>query len=398
MTVLLSIYEVTLPESILHQIDHLVIIGDANNEDVLDYPELRSRTQQCINDKTCLYVRTTVLLSDLESLFRAIQEYLEPIMPFKNLWVGLWNCEVFIEYHGAIALQYEHISDPLLRLQSTFRETRELLLRLLSSITITYGEITVNDHLNLEKLQGDVGRDFETIKCLIDYDEESSSECLVGIKAMVSLFQAKPIIKKIYDACQQLQITGCLEDKSLKTLKKIHDELNTEEGKRNLTAEQALNDISVVNHSLQLEELKNHVALFEEVSKCSNFHRFVEEQFFFGERSLSAAEDSFRAWHQIISTQLQNLEYEEEVLRELSRAFSCIVPFMDKNQNLDDLISKVLKLNTSNSFLELQTVSSNMHHIQRWSSQAEVTIISMSCNSSVNNLDPCLGSYSIVFA
>ena len=327
-------------------------------------------TRSSVAEGMCLYLKIETKLNHLKELTELLQSFLRPIVQYRNLWVGLHDCDIFRKYVEKMRHRSTY-GRPIERLGSCLSATHQLLSQVLSSQKVTYDEITVGEQIQLEEVQGNLKVEFNKINNLINCGG-SKNQSLDGITAMVTLFQAKRHIDGVITACKILSMNGCLRDSAFQYIEMINDRIATNDGKRSLTSEQAIEYMKKIRTNLQYDVMLEFFPLFQRVVNSGPFHDFVKEQFFCSNRCISEAVDSFHTWHQIISTQLQNEDFGEHVLRELSHAFACIVPFMDKEQTLPDLLTKVLVLNPSSNFLELQTVSANMHHIQRWSTQAEV--------------------------
>lgn len=383
MKVLLEdVYHVSLSKELQEKSDSLLLLRESTNErniGTIAHPDFLY-TQ---NGETFLILRSETKLNELVELAQSLQEFFEPIEPYKKILVGLHKCDVFINYVENIPSDSEKTTTEstaaIKHLAFCLKETQHILSRLLTSKKITYDQITIGGKLKLENVQGDLDHEFDRINSLIECGGSKSISSLSGIKAMLSLFQARPNVIIVVQACRDRCMKGCLKDSSFKELESICDTIRTAQGKANLTAETAIEYMMKIKTILRYEKMQPFFSLFQKVTTSSTFHDFVYEQFFKNNESVENHHpcdpvESFHTWHQIISTQLQNEDFGEHVLRELSHAFNCIVPFMDKEQNFQELLDRVVKQNPSNNFLELQTVSDNMHHIKRWSIQAEVGV------------------------
>ena len=375
---LLETYQVFIDEHIQKITKDVVVIGvigDEITDIVLDANFFQN--EQEIQCDMCLYLRVKANLKQLKKLENLLKDFLKPIDPFKKLWIGLHDCDIYRKY---IEKSFDKIhvqGSPIERLALCLKKTNELLLQLLSSQQITYDQITIGESLKLEEVEGDLEEEFDRINELMKCESSKGASSISGIKAMMSLFQAKPNVELALKACEVLEMTGCLADAAFAKLRSVCSKISTEEGKANLTAEKAIEYMNEIKSKLRYEELLklDIFLLLEKITSSTAFYDFVKDQFFCRDRSISDAVQSFHTWYQVISTQLQDEDFGENVLRELSHAFTCIIPFMEKEQTLDQLLNELLKLNPSNKFLELQTVSANMHHILRWSVQAEVCYI-----------------------
>lgn len=356
----------TLPYEVEEKVKAVVDMDRRESEFSFCHESKEGKVYISITDGTSLV--------NLEDLNKSLQYTVKPIDPYKSLWVGLMDCDLFMMYAEEL-IQSKEVLVATTLAQGLFK-IKELLVQLLTSQLITYDQITIGGNLQLEKVEKHLNKDFERICRAVDREANRSVSTLRGIQSMIELLRAIPRARAVVNCCKQLSLKGCLKDQSFIDLSKIQEELASED-KVNLssvTAKLATEQMEIIRRTLHFDQMDtlDLFPLFQRVIDARTFYNFVQEQFFSGSHSLSSAVDSFRTWHQIISTQLQNEPFEEQVLHEMSHAFTCIVPFMDKRQSFQELLAKVLQVDPSNRFLELQTVTDNMHLIKRWSVQAEV--------------------------
>lgn len=384
---LLESYQVSVPNEIQLKIRALLVLGEISENDAVVLHADFSLAHRCIEETdVTIHLRSEKHLKELKQLASLLQIFLQPIECYKDLWIGLSDCPVFLKYVESIAMEEGFEGTPIHQLADCLNRTKNLLSHILTSEEVTYYQITVDENLKLEDLEGNLAQDFDKINSVI-VGERIEQSSLQGVKAMASLFQAKPLICSVITACNNLDMTGCTNDESFQVLLNLYDCMNTRDGKANLTAMKANEFMEFVRITLHYDQILNYLTLFQGVANAETFHKFVQEEFCSSDRNISAAVESFQGWHQVISTQLQNEEFGEELLQQLSHAFNCIVPFLDKEQTLEQLLSKVLLLDPHSNFLELGNVSDNMHHIKRWSNQAEVCYnIIHACNDSVSNI------------
>lgn len=363
----------TLPQEDV--IKAIVITDEAQRDDITHTHLLFSKESN--EGKVYLSVKATTSLNQLRDLNESLQSTVKPIDPYRSLWVGLKDCNLFMKYFE-IFIDSKVLCGPnqFKQLASCFSKIKNLLNQLLTSELITHDQITIEGRVDIKRVYKYLNEDFERIYNAVAYEEEQSTSSLCGVKSMINLREALPTVGIVLKVCDELHLTGCTEDPKFIYLKDIYSSNVIEEeiSMSSLSVKAATEYMKVVEDYLHYNEmLKLKLSpLFQCVLNARTFCDFIQDQFFSGNHTVESATDSFRTWHQIISTQIQNEDFEEQVLREISHAFACIIPFIDKRQSFDTLITKVLLVDPSNNFLELQTMTENMHIIKRWSVQAEV--------------------------
>jgi hypothetical protein len=257
---------------------------------------------------------------------------------------------------------------------SALKKSKELLIKIIrSDQSATYEELIINGPLpNHEELI----KELRALNTLINLrvSEDDVDENVKNLINMFSLFDYHKYISWLIEVVSDFDLQVCLDDDMTIELKGILEECS--DSKRCcLTSKVASGYLIALKSALMLNDSTEHMKLFHEIKKyrALDFYKFITDLFFpTGLKDTTQGVNSFRAWYEIISNQLQNVEYEQQVLHQLSLAFEHILPFVDKSKNLQQLMSAVVQLDSSNGFQEIGTVATNMHHIERWSSQAEV--------------------------
>ena len=248
-------------------------------------------------------------------------------------------------------------------------QTTHLLTKLIEG-SATYNEIIAEGILDLENL--DIDQEFDILKEYIQYFKVrlDSEEGLLGVRNMLELFQYTQHITNIHGVCEQYKLQGCLDDKDLKDLVEIAQELGPENSRRALTLNNATETMGRVKKLLfgDQQAQSQCLKLFEAVSDSAAFYKFIKEKRFGGEHGQAV----FSQQYQLITAQLQHEEYDEQVLNHLFAAFKFMSPFMNTRQDFRDLMKQVVRLDTSHGLKQLETVNSNITLIQLWFSRAEV--------------------------
>ena len=258
-------------------------------------------------------------------------------------------------------------------------QTKRFLLSLIRG-TATFEEIFPEGSFEESLQKFDAEREFKIIcgfsefQNLFDKNEEGKK----GIKHMLELFQYSQQISQIPNVCEQYGLLKCLDDPKLKELMKIVDSVKSTEDIAHITAQIANSHMQKIRTILKLPDspyAKKCLKLFPAVANCAEFYQFIKEKGFANDRS------AFSSQIELITAQLQHEDYNENVLNHLMPAFQYITPFLDMEQNLSELMDKILKLfkgdvsmnhNLQKDFCQLETVNSNITMIQLWFSKTEV--------------------------
>ena len=215
-----------------------------------------------------------------------------------------------------------------------------------------------------------------------DFQEISAAnkEGKEGIKHMLELVQYSQQISKIPEVCDQYHLQECLNDPKLKELKDIVNSVKSSEDRAKVTGQLANNHMEKIWKVLKFDDAsiaKKCLKIFPAVANCVEFYQFIQKKGFANDRA------AFNSQVELITAQLQHEDYNETVLNHLMPAFQYITPFLDKEQNLGELMNKIIKLfrdgvgfgrDPRNDFCQLETVNSNITMIQLWFSRTEVRI------------------------
>ena len=196
---------------------------------------------------------------------------------------------------------------------------------------------------------------------------------------MLELFQYSQQISQIPNVCEQYGLHNCLDDPEFKELIKIVDSVKATEDIAQISGQIANSHMQKIREILKLPPdssvAKKCLKIFPAVANCAEFYQFIKEKGFANDRA------AFSSQTELITAQLQHEDYNETVLNHLLPAFQYITPFLDTEQNLSQLMVKILKLfkddvcidhDLQKDFCQLETVNSNITMIQLWFSRTEV--------------------------
>ena len=259
--------------------------------------------------------------------------------------------------------------------------TKEFMINLIRG-TAKFSEIFA-EGLFQESLQKfDAEREFNILCGFSEFQElcNANKEGKDGIRNMLELFQYSQQISQIPSVCDQYGLHQCSNDPKLKQLMTIVDSINTPEGRAQVTGQIANNHMQKIRKILKLPNSfvsRKCLKIFPAVANCAEFYQFIKEKGFVNDRT------AFSSQIELITAQLQHEDYNENVLNHLMPAFQYITPFLDTEQNLTELMDKILRLfkdgvgfgrHSQKDFCQLETVNSNITMIQLWFSRTEVRI------------------------
>lgn len=323
----------------------------------------------------CLSIVDSLTLNECHQVLSSLQNFLDPIKEYRVLWMHINQYCLLFQFVNSFFCPSDS-TNPMEAFESALIQSRTLLVKIIKGEDPTYSELTFNESINYPFKNKDyVIKELRALQFLINLgvSDDKVDENVTTIVDMFSLLEVYTShVLNVCDVLRLFELQGCLEDETTAELYKISEHCKPDEHHK-LTPAIASGYLKTVKLALMPNDSLDHMDLFKEIKKCGIFYKFITNQFFpTGQEDINQGTNSFLQWYGIISNQLQNVEFEEHVLHHLSLAFQDILPFVDKKQNLRQLMNAVINLNCTNGFQELRTVSDNMHHIERWSSQAEV--------------------------
>ena len=328
-------------------------------------------------DNKCLSTPPNFTLSQCLKLSNDVKSSMMPLQPNIVLWRYTLRCQLLSNYVGAFLKQHKSTEEPkMTHLASALKDAKFFFSKVLRANTrFTWENYSVDGSLKFDEFMSRRVMTYQLneISQLIGI-QLSAEQISTNIKKFIDMlifFQNYGHISAVIEVFEVYEMEGCLNDAITTKLRCINNEC--EEGCNPEIAERYS---AIIEDAFQLTDSRNHMMLFKEIKGCKNLYSFLEDQFFSENEDMRMCETSFRSWYEIISNQLQNIEFEQQILHHLSTAFEFMMPFFDKKQTVKELISRVKKFDPTSEFKELRTVSTNMHHVERWSSQAEVLYFS----------------------
>ena len=366
-------YKVKFPDDINHLLDDMIL--------ELCCPEcIDSTFRPGLKEENMCLKLPDLTLCQLLKFYTELESFFKPIKQNTALWLLTRQYHLLDIYVEAF-LEADKCKSatPIETLSAALEKTKTLLSRVVKGEDLTYGDYTVCEILQPSVLSGNVFQELMQINKLIDlYQQGDGVEIHANISKVTNmltlfLFKAYGHISTVIEVCELYEMQGCLSDVMTKELKEILNMCLHSDRRRQISPEMAGTYLKLIQEAFLLDDLSPHMKLFDEVKHCKIFYKFIVDLFFSNDQDMKKGQlHSFNQWHAIISNQLQNVEFEEQILHHLKKAFDYILPFVNKKQTLRELMYSIKELDTTTEFEELKTVNSNMHLIERWSSLAEV--------------------------
>ena len=229
--------------------------------------------------------------------------------------------------------------------------------------------------LNAKEPSLDIDKEFGILSDFLIFSKVPLTEHkkINGIRSLLEFFQYATHIENILKVLETCTLEGCLNDPDVKKLRNLSEKLKSDEYCNAMTPRIAIEEMSKIKQILCIagKESSSSLKLFAAMRTSVQFYLFVRSKDFVG----AEGQDRFYELRQLINAQLQHEEYNETVLHHLYGAFRYMGPFMDEQQNLQELMKQVTALDTTDCAKQLETVNSNITLIQLWFARAEVSYV-----------------------
>ena len=333
-------------------------------------------------------VNLGALLTELQVFYEPLRDHMTMLTFFHTSRCEIFDAHLFVQISDLVTStdsstsRQQSILDLLSEVQSNGEQTTEGGLSIEKLVTsldnirtlfsrimegkAKYSEIVAKGRLHVHDMN--IKKEFKLLKKFSDLEQMSSSG-LEGVRSMLEVFQYSTYVHHIDSVCTQYQLEGCLKDAKLSRLKELVGELQSEEAREALTPDAALEVMSQIKNELTLPDPK-YLELFLVMQNSIEFYHFIQESHF----DTESGKSMFQQQYQLVTAQLQHEEYNECVLNHLFAAFKLMIPFLNTNQSLSDLLDQVSKLDVTSGLLQLETVNNNIDLIRLWFSKTEVSL------------------------
>ena len=372
----LKTYGIEFPDNLKEELDKYVAVS-FDESAVDNFP-----VQECIlnEDRSfpSLFLSVKVNCKCLRRIISHIEDFLDPVMDDKNVWISLHKSQFFRLYFD---LHFKESTDHqalgvVNHFHSALVKTKEVLVNLLKNGNATWEDVTLCRKIQFETLKQKIDEsDIQKVAfCIID-GMKTLADCkgLSGLTSSLKFFSfILSLVEKLYCLCKGLDLSGCIKDKKFEEVEKIYNEMNSPDCFKTLTLEKLTDYVDVIEKNLMLPGTELYTDLFHEVLESTEFYHFVRIRYYDCTEPLDSEEKkqratiSFRQTIEFVQHQLENADYEEQVLLRILPAFNYILPFMNKQQCLCCLIEQVKLLSRETAFEELKVVRENFQDVEKW--------------------------------
>ncbi len=355
----------------------------------------KKRKFQPGNNNISLRIHEDMTLSELSYLVKKLKHLQEPFeqyleaMVFFRLKQSIL-CEKYIHFYLAKLSQVHNthsdffttsMRPPSFSSQDTLRNpsTNNLVKALKSTLilihnilhgTATYSDIIMEDDFLLH--QPNREREFAIFAEYIQFSGLQKDHCigLSNVRSMFELFQFTTHFKNMQLVFEQYHLDKCSQDPKFKELAKMMQRLLKKDERfkiRPLEASDMMGQIKLIL-GFKEETSSQCLNIFDALTKSIAFHEFIIEKQYHERQAI------FMQQYDLITAQLQHEEYEEGVLNHLRAAFKVVILFMNTRKGFNSLMSEVIALDAAIGVKHLETINDNIILIERWFTQAEVSL------------------------
>ena len=310
-----------------------------------------------------LAVSKTLTLEVMITLVEKLRGFVSDDLGHLRILVG--SCGSFlIRKHITLEMRKEPNSTPTIDLlKKALTATNSLVTKIVNG-SASIAEVTVNKTINLDELSLD--REFNILAAC----EGSQWPNLKPntLTRMLELSQLSSYISSIEKVCQQYGLEGCLNDPNLNELVEIAKN-SSQEGSDALT----LNDINDMYKQaseylcLKDDRSTRRLKVFKRVKESVDFYEFVKKKLLSGGQERIPSEKQvyrFQKLCDFVSELHQDKRIAQHILGYVKVAFHYILPFMNKEQKFQGLMSAVMELEDARDFSELKAVTNFMDDIR----------------------------------
>ena len=254
---------------------------------------------------------------------------------------------------------------------------------MLSLKNLLTGNIPYEDLRDLNILESSDKEEFKAqYQILKEFEFEGVPESDVkdmgGIEDILYFQQFKDFLELLHDVLKLYGLTDCLSDPSIEEVLKVLSTLNSHTQMMKLTPVQAVENIANIERCLKLPKGstgRQCVRLFSVVKESEIFSKFLKDRNF-------AGLPGGRLFHQnvqLLTVNLQNEEFQEDILNNLLIAYQFISPFLIPEIHLQDFLQQVYQVckidqdSATDDFCQLTNVNRNIDLLYLWFTRTEVS-------------------------
>ena len=348
--------------------DHIELPGEEKHfEHIIPCPAPGIK----LTEDICLTFKmdSSVTLIGISSFISKLEQYLKPLQTCLKELVYFKLCKNQLFWHHfnhslkTLFTDYKP-SDTLSpkQVESVFHKTKSMLKKI-AGAEASYSEISANGTLNFHSL--DIEEEFRSLLEGMDFGSHFTVD-LAGVKNLMKLIQYAPSLKAIQSACQVFELKTCQTEKKYHQLAREADSLIKKDYQSQLTVPDATEKWDYILNLLGMDESNYHcLKLFPMASKLEGFLDFLKLLKFFGE----AGQVRFQQLFELVTPQIQQDEFEQEVINSLYGSFKLVSPLLYQEQSFEALLMSVKRLSSldmHNAVIQLEVVKTNITMIQTW--------------------------------
>eukprot|EP00761_Pharyngomonas_kirbyi_P005972 gb/GECH01005978.1/.p1 GENE.gb/GECH01005978.1/~~gb/GECH01005978.1/.p1 ORF type:complete len:4701 (+),score=834.10 gb/GECH01005978.1/:1-14103(+) len=264
---------------------------------------------------------------------------------------SLWNSEFQGQTEKASLDELQEFCKQLIQnLNSLLKDDEAELTKINHCIKIIIDEnIVVDEEVqNLFKLNCVSGISGEQQKIRINMIQDVLEFVVLARKAT-----------KVTECFRQYEMTQCFQDEKLNQLNNILEEFNNQQ--EYMVFHQVQNMRNQARKTLNFDS--SVIALCDIVRECGAVVDFIRKNGFVGTKG----RDQFQRKLDMVTHQLQGVEYDSRLLGDLNTAFRLVAPFGHTEVTLDDFLEETSQVRVSKGALEaIKRVHKNMDQIRIW--------------------------------
>jgi hypothetical protein len=276
------------------------------------------------------------------------------------------------------------------------KATKELLTSFVNG-NIEYNVLTLHGAIQFNKKGiGKIDEEFSIFKAALHcklLEKESDSIGYEGLRNLIELFEVADSIQVLHEVLEKFELKMIIEQQEFIQCYQYASEFSDYHCKQDIKLRDAGEALSTIQQKLYLKsqaptpgqkspsDISKHPKLC--AFKCletlttlrdsRELFKFILSRRFYGEN------DMFRSRFQFITTQLQSMDYDENVLNNLPAAVRILAPFCSiitaNSSNPFKDFMEALKESSKFEMERLKIVNRHMSIVQRWFSTSNVSLL-----------------------
>lgn len=315
--------------------------------------------------------RPEVKLCALKLLYGRIETFLKPLEENMEFFV-------FFSLHESIIFK-SHLRAQL-RCKGTvysiedfsigLKATKELLSLFVNG-NIEYNVLTLDGAIQLN-----IDKEFSIFKAALHckhLEKDAGSTGYEDLRDLMELFEIANYVQVLYEVFEKFELRMITEQEEFVICYQLASKFKDNLSEVDIKLHDAKEVLSDIRRKLYLESSEEWRCLevLTTMRDSRELFKFILNRRFYGEN------DTFRSHFQFITTQLQSMNYDENVLNNLPAAVRVLAPFCsikdsDSRNPFKDFMES-LKENSRFEMEKLKIVNRHMSIVQRWFSTSNVS-------------------------